>query len=138
MIELCKHVGPNTDVPAGDMGVAAREIGYLFGTYKKIRNEFTGVLTGKKIDWGGSLIREEATGYGCVYFAENMMATRSEGFKGKRVLVSGCGNVASHAIEKSIMQGATVLTCSDETGFIYDPDGIDMEKCQYIKYMRNV
>lgn len=138
MTELSKHIGPNTDVPAGDIGVGGREIGYLFGTYKRLRNEFTGVLTGKKLEWGGSLIREEATGYGTVYFAENMMARKSDGFKGKKVLVSGSGNVSQFAIEKSIEYGATVLTASDSSGYVYDPEGINAEKLQFIKRLKNI
>lgn len=138
MTELCRHIGPNTDVPAGDIGVGGREIGFLFGQYKRIRNEFTGVLTGKGLEWGGSLIREEATGYGTVYFAENMMATKSDGFKGKKVVVSGSGNVSQFAIEKSIEYGAKVLTASDSSGFIYDPEGINTEKLAFIKRLKNI
>ena len=125
MSELFRHIGPNTDVPAGDIGVGAREIGFLFGMYKKLRNEFTGVLTGKGATWGGSLIRPEATGYGNVYFAANMLAEKNESFAGKRVVISGSGNVAQFAAEKCIELGATVLTLSDSGGYIIDEEGID-------------
>ena len=138
MCELFRHIGPNTDVPAGDIGVGAREIGYLFGMYKKLRNEFTGVLTGKGLNWGGSLIRPEATGYGSVYFAAEMIATRNETMKGKTCLVSGSGNVAQYTTEKLIELGATVVTLSDSTGYIYDEKGIDQKKLEYAKVLKNV
>ncbi len=138
MTELFRHIGPNRDVPAGDIGVGGREIGYLFGQYKRLKNEFTGVLTGKGISWGGSLIRPEATGYGNVYFAENMLATRGESIKGKRVVISGSGNVAQYAAEKVIQLGGTVLTLSDSSGYIYDKDGIDEEKLQFVMDLKNV
>src|SRR5436190_5657571 len=128
MTELQRHIGPNTDVPAGDIGVGGREIGFLFGQYKRIRNEFTGVLTGKGIDWGGSLIRPEATGYGAVYFAQEMLSTRDESLEGKVSLVSGSGNVAQYTVEKLVQMGAKPITLSDSGGFIHDPDGIDFEK----------
>ena len=138
MSELFRHIGPNTDVPAGDIGVGAREIGYLFGMYKKLRNEFTGVLTGKGINWGGSLIRPEATGYGSVYFAAEMLATRNETLEGKVCLVSGSGNVAQFTIEKLIQLGARVVTFSDSSGYIFDESGIDEEKLAFIKVLKNV
>jgi glutamate dehydrogenase (NADP+) len=138
MMELFRHIGPHTDVPAGDIGVGAREIGFLFGMYKKLRNEFTGVLTGKSLGWGGSLIRPEATGYGCVYFAAEMLATKNESLKGKTCLVSGAGNVAQYAIEKLIELGAKVVTMSDSSGYIYDEKGIDKEKLTYVKRLKNV
>ncbi|MEC8832866.1 MAG: Glu/Leu/Phe/Val dehydrogenase dimerization domain-containing protein, partial [Bacteroidota bacterium] len=122
MTELCRHIGPNTDVPAGDIGVGAREIGFLFGMYKKIRNEFTGVLTGKGLSWGGSLIRPEATGYGTVYFADSMLKTKGESFEGKNVVISGSGNVAQYAAEKVLQLGGKVLTLSDSGGYIHDKD----------------
>ncbi len=137
MLELNRHIGPNTDVPAGDIGVGAREIGYLFGMYKKIRNEFTGVLTGKGLSWGGSKIRPEATGYGTVYFAENMLKTRNEGFEGKTVVISGSGNVAQYAAEKVIQLGGKVVTLSDSSGYIYDADGIDTNKLEYVMDLKN-
>jgi len=137
MSELFRHIGANTDVPAGDIGVGAREIGYLFGQYKKLKNEFTGVLTGKGIAWGGSLVRPEATGYGNVYFAQNMLNTRGDDIKGKRVLISGSGNVAQYAAEKAIQLGAKVLTMSDSSGFIYDKEGIDKEKLAFIMDLKN-
>jgi glutamate dehydrogenase (NADP+) len=137
MTELCRHIGPNTDVPAGDIGVGAREIGFLFGMYKKIRNEFTGVLTGKGLSWGGSKIRPEATGYGTVYFAQNMLKTRNQDISGKRVVVSGSGNVAQFAAEIVLQLGGQVLTLSDSGGFVYDPDGIDMEKLEYVMDLKN-
>jgi glutamate dehydrogenase (NADP+) len=137
MTELSRHIGPNTDVPAGDIGVGAREIGYLFGQYKRVRNEFTGVLTGKGLDWGGSLIRPEATGYGCVYFAEEMLQTRKERFDGKTALVSGSGNVAQYTVEKLIDLGATALTMSDSSGYIYDEAGIGREKLAWVKALKN-
>lgn len=138
MIELSRHIGHDTDVPAGDIGVGAREVGYLFGMYKKIQNEFTGVLTGKGLSWGGSLIRPEATGYGTVYFAESMMGTRGMDFEGKIITISGSGNVAQYACEKSIQEGAKVVTLSDSSGFIHDPDGIDEEKLAYVMELKNV
>lgn len=137
MSELCRHIGPNTDVPAGDIGVGSREIGYLFGMYKKIRNEFTGVLTGKGLSWGGSRIRPEATGYGTVYFAESMLKTKNESIKGKTVVVSGSGNVAQYAAEKVIQLGGKVVTLSDSGGFIYDKDGIDEEKLAFVMDLKN-
>lgn len=137
MIELCRHIGANTDVPAGDIGVGAREIGYLFGMYKKIRNEFTGVLTGKGLSWGGSLIRPEATGYGTVYFAQSMMNTKKLDFSGKNAVISGSGNVAQYAAEKSIQLGAKVLTLSDSEGYIYDKDGIDEKKLAFVMDLKN-
>ena len=138
MTELCRHIGPNTDVPAGDIGVGGREIGYMFGQYKRIRNEFTGVLTGKGINWGGSLIRPEATGYGTVYFAQNMLATKSQDFNNKTVAISGSGNVAQYACEKATQLGAKVVTLSDSSGYIYDKDGIDAEKLAFIMELKNV
>lgn len=137
MTELQRHIGPDTDVPAGDIGVGGREIGYMFGQYKRIRNEFTGVLTGKGFNWGGSRIRPEATGYGVVYFTAEMLATKNNDFKGKKVLVSGSGNVAQFAIEKATQLGATVLTASDSSGFIYDKEGITAEKLEYLKDLKN-
>jgi glutamate dehydrogenase/leucine dehydrogenase len=137
MIELCKHVGADTDVPAGDIGVGGREIGYMFGQYKRIRNEFTGVLTGKGILWGGSLIRPEATGYGNVYFAQEMLKTRGESFKGKVVTVSGSGNVAQYTVEKVNELGGKCVTLSDSEGFIYDPKGIDNEKLKWAMWLKN-
>lgn len=137
MTELCRHIGPNTDVPAGDIGVGAREIGYLFGMYKKIRNEFTGVLTGKGLSWGGSKIRPEATGYGTVYFAQNMLQTKGQDIAGKDVVVSGSGNVAQYAAEKVLQLGGRVLTLSDSGGFIYDPEGIDMDKLAFVMDLKN-
>ncbi|MAZ55306.1 MAG: NADP-specific glutamate dehydrogenase [Flavobacteriales bacterium] len=138
MIELSRHIGPNTDVPAGDIGVGRREIGYMFGQYKRIRNEFTGVLTGKGVNWGGSLIRPEATGYGTVYFAQNMMASKNIEFKNKVVSISGSGNVAQYACEKAIELGAKVVTLSDSSGFIFDKDGIDIKKLSFIKELKNI
>ncbi|GLU43420.1 NADP-specific glutamate dehydrogenase [Allomuricauda sp. NBRC 101325] len=137
MTELCRHIGPNTDVPAGDIGVGAREIGFLFGMYKKIRNEFTGVLTGKGLSWGGSLIRPEATGYGTVYFADSMLKTKGESFEGKNVVISGSGNVAQYAAEKVLQLGGKVLTMSDSGGYIYDKDGIDAEKLAFVMDLKN-
>ena len=137
MTELCRHIGPVTDVPAGDIGVGGREIGYLFGQYKRIRNEFTGVLTGKGLNWGGSLIRPEATGYGCVYFAQEMLKTRGDSFEGKTVSVSGSGNVAQYATEKVIELGGKVVTLSDSSGSIYDPEGINEEKLQWAMDLKN-
>lgn len=138
MTELCRHIGPNTDVPAGDIGVGAREIGFLFGAYKKIRNEFTGVLTGKGLSWGGSQIRPEATGYGAVYFAQSMLETKGDTIEGKTVVISGSGNVAQFAAEKVLQMGGKVLTLSDSAGYIYDADGIDFEKLAFIKELKNV
>jgi glutamate dehydrogenase (NADP+) len=137
MAELFRHIGPNTDVPAGDIGVGAREIGFLFGMYKKIKNEFTGVLTGKGLSWGGSLIRPEATGYGAVYFAASMLKTKGESFEGKRVVISGSGNVAQFAAEKVLHLGGKVLTVSDSSGYIVDEEGIDEEKLAYIMELKN-
>jgi glutamate dehydrogenase/leucine dehydrogenase len=138
MSELQRHIGPNTDVPAGDIGVGGREIGYMFGQYKRLRNEFTGVLTGKGIDWGGSLIRPEATGYGTVYFADEMLKMRNMDMKGKTVTVSGSGNVAQYAVEKVNMLGGKVVTLSDSNGYIYDADGIDDEKLAFVLDLKNV
>ena len=138
MSELFRHIGPDTDVPAGDIGVGAREIGYLFGMYKKLRNEFTGVLTGKGLNWGGSLIRPEATGYGSVYFAAEMLTTRNDTLEGKTCLVSGSGNVAQFTTEKLIELGAKVVTLSDSSGYIYDESGIDAQKLEYVKVLKNV
>ena len=138
MSELFRHIGPDTDVPAGDIGVGGREIGFMFGMYKKLKNEFSGVLTGKKLGWGGSLIRPEATGYGCVYFCDEMLNTRGQGFAGKTVAVSGSGNVAQFACEKATQLGATVVTLSDSNGTIYDPDGINAEKLAFVMELKNV
>ncbi|QMU63123.1 MAG: NADP-specific glutamate dehydrogenase [Flavobacteriaceae bacterium] len=138
MSELFRHIGPNTDVPAGDIGVGGREIGYMFGMYKKIRNEFTGVLTGKGASWGGSLIRPEATGYGNVYFAENMLKTKGDSFNGKKVVISGSGNVAQYAAEKATQLGAKVITLSDSSGYICDEEGIDAEKLAFVMDLKNV
>jgi len=138
MSELFRHIGPNTDVPAGDIGVGGREIGYLFGQYKRLRNEFTGVLTGKGIEWGGSLIRPEATGYGTVYFAQEMMRMKGEDFSGKTVCISGSGNVAQYAAQKVIELGGKVVSMSDSNGTVYDPDGIDAEKLEFIFDLKNV
>ncbi len=138
MSELFRHIGPNTDVPAGDIGVGGREIGFMFGQYKKLRNEFTGILTGKGLNWGGSLIRPEATGYGAVYFSANMLQTRNETLEGKTCLVSGSGNVAQYAIEKLLDLGAKPVTCSDSGGYIYDEAGIDREKLAFIMELKNV
>ncbi len=138
MTELYRHIGPNTDVPAGDIGVGGREIGYLYGMYKRLKNEFTGVLTGKGMSWGGSLIRPEATGYGTVYFAENMLKTRNDSMQGKTVLVSGSGNVAQYATEKATQLGAKVVTLSDSSGYIHDSDGIDAEKLAFVMELKNV
>ncbi|WP_339707611.1 NADP-specific glutamate dehydrogenase [uncultured Kriegella sp.] len=137
MVELCRHIGPNTDIPAGDIGVGSREIGFLFGMYKKIRNEFTGVLTGKGRSWGGSLIRPEATGYGTVYFAQSMLQTKGQDFSGKTVVISGSGNVAQYAAEKALQLGAKVLTLSDSQGYVYDKDGIDAKKLAYVMDLKN-
>ncbi len=138
MSELFRHIGPNTDVPAGDIGVGGREIGYLFGQYKKLRNEFTGVLTGKGLNWGGSLIRPEATGYGAVYFAAEMLGTKNQTLEGKTCLVSGSGNVAQYTIEKLLELGAKPVTISDSNGYIYDQEGINMEKLNFIMELKNV
>ena len=138
MTELARHIGPDTDVPAGDIGVGGREIGYMFGQYKRLRNEFTGVLTGKGASWGGSLIRPEATGYGDVYFAENMLKTKGDSFEGKTVVVSGSGNVAQYATEKATELGAKVVTMSDSSGYIYDEAGIDAEKLAFVMELKNV
>ncbi len=137
MTELCRHIGPNTDVPAGDIGVGSREIGFLFGMYKKIRNEFTGVLTGKGLSWGGSKIRPEATGYGTVYFAQSMLGTKEENIKDKNVVISGSGNVAQFAAEKVIQLGGKVLTLSDSSGYIHDVDGIDSKKLAFVMDLKN-
>ena len=138
MSELFRHIGANTDVPAGDIGVGGREIGFMFGQYKKLRNEFVGVLTGKGASWGGSLIRPEATGYGDVYFAENMLKTKGDSFAGKTVVVSGSGNVAQYATEKATQLGAKVVTMSDSSGYIYDAEGINAEKLAYVMEIKNV
>ena len=138
MTELQRHVGQDTDVPAGDIGVGSREIGYMFGQYKRLRNEFSGVLTGKGLSWGGSPLRPEATGYGTCYFAQSMLATRGDEFEGKKVAISGSGNVAQYAAEKALQLGAKVVTMSDSNGFVYDPDGIDGEKLAYVMELKNV
>jgi glutamate dehydrogenase (NADP+) len=138
MTELQRHIGPDTDVPAGDIGVGGREIGFMYGQYKRLRNEFTGVLTGKGLNWGGSLIRTEATGYGCVYFAEEMLKTRKQSFKGKTVAISGSGNVAQYAVEKANHLGAKVITLSDSEGYIVDPKGIDADKLNFVLELKNV
>lgn len=138
MTELYRHIGPNTDVPAGDIGVGGREIGFLFGQYKRLANEFTGVLTGKGLNWGGSLIRPEATGYGAVYFASEMLSTRQDSLKGKRCLVSGSGNVAQYTVEKLSQMGARALTLSDSNGYIYDEKGIDAEKLAFVMDLKNL
>jgi glutamate dehydrogenase (NADP+) len=138
MTELYRHIGPNTDVPAGDIGVGGREIGYLFGQYKRLKNEFTGVLTGKGLNWGGSLIRPEATGYGCVYFAQEMLATRGQALAGKVCLVSGSGNVAQYTVEKLLELGAKPVTVSDSNGYIYDEAGIDRAKLAFLMELKNV
>ena len=138
MNELYRHIGPDEDVPAGDIGVGGREVGFLFGQYKKLTHQWSGVLTGKGIQFGGSLIRPEATGCGCVYFLESMLATRNIELRGKKVLISGAGNVAQYAAEKCIQLGAIVLTMSDSDGYIYDPEGIDQEKLEYIKELKNI
>ncbi len=137
MMELWRHIGHRVDIPAGDIGVGAREIGFLFGTFKKLTNEFSGVLTGKGIDWGGSRIRSEATGYGLIYFASNMLAENGNSLQGKTCLVSGSGNVAQYAIEKLLLQGGTATTVSDSSGYIYDPEGISKEKLNFIKDLKN-
>jgi len=138
MTELSKHIGADTDVPAGDIGTGGREIGYMFGQYKRLRNEFVGVLTGKGLNWGGSLIRPEATGYGCVYFTQEMLKTRGESLKGKICAVSGSGNVAQYTVEKLIQLGAKPVTLSDSNGFIYDPKGIDEQKLEFVMELKNV
>jgi len=138
MTELYRHIGPNTDVPAGDIGVGSREIGYLFGQYKRIRNEFTGTLTGKGINWGGSLIRPEATGYGVVYFAEEMLKVHGDSLEGKVCTISGSGNVAQYTIEKLNQLGAKPVSCSDSNGTVYDPDGIDEKKLAFLMDLKNV
>ncbi|MBN3037916.1 MAG: NADP-specific glutamate dehydrogenase [Candidatus Omnitrophica bacterium] len=138
MSELFRHIGPDTDVPAGDIGVGGREIGFLFGQYKRLRNEFTGVLTGKGLNWGGSLIRPEATGYGCVYFAQEMLKTRGETLEGKLCTVSGSGNVAQYTVEKLLELGAKPVTLSDSNGYIYDKHGIDKEKLEFVMELKNV
>ena len=137
MTELFRHIGPNRDIPAGDIGVGGREIGYMFGQYKRLKNEFTGVLTGKGISWGGSMIRPEATGYGAVYFAENMLSTKSDGLQGKIVVISGSGNVAQYAAEKCIQLGAKVMTLSDSSGYVMDSDGIDADKLAFVMDLKN-
>jgi len=138
MTELCRHIGPNTDIPAGDIGVGGREIGYMFGQYKRMRNEFTGVLTGKGLGWGGSLIRPEATGYGNVYFADNMLSVNGDSFKDKTVVISGSGNVAQYSCKKATELGAKVVAMSDSSGYIYDKDGIDSKKLAFIMNLKNV
>ena len=138
MSELCRHIGPNTDVPAGDIGVGGREIGYMFGQYKKIKNANEGILTGKGLTWGGSLIRTEATGYGAVYFAEEMMKTRNDSLKGKTCIISGAGNVGVFAIEKINELGGKVVAMTDSQGMVHDPEGIDSEKLEYLKDLRFV
>ncbi len=138
MTELSRHIGPDTDVPAGDIGVGGREIGFLFGQYKRLRNEFSGVLTGKKLNWGGSLIRPEATGYGAVYFAEEMLKTRKDSIKGKTCVVSGSGNVAQYTVEKLNQLGAKAVTLSDSSGFVHDPKGIDDKKLAFVMELKNV
>ena len=137
MTELSRHIGPDTDVPAGDIGVGGREIGYMFGQYKRIRNEFTGVLTGKGLNWGGSLIRPEATGYGCVYFVDEMLKHANNALDGKSIVISGSGNVAQYATEKATELGGKVVTLSDSSGFIFDPDGIDKEKLEWVIDLKN-
>ena len=137
MTELFRHIGPNRDIPAGDIGVGGREIGYMFGQYKRLKNEFTGVLTGKGISWGGSMIRPEATGYGAVYFAENMLSNKSDGLQGKNIVISGSGNVAQYAAEKCIQLGAKVLTLSDSSGYVMDPEGIDADKLAFVMHLKN-
>ena len=138
MSELFRHIGPNTDVPAGDIGVGGREIGFLFGQYKRLRNEFTGILTGKGLGWGGSLIRPEATGYGCVYFVQEMLKTRKQSLKGKICTVSGSGNVAQYTIEKLLQLGAKPVTLSDSSGTIYDAKGIDQKKLEFVLELKNI
>ncbi len=138
MTELQRHIGPNTDVPAGDIGVGAREIGFLFGQYRRMKNEFSGILTGKALNWGGSLIRPEATGYGAVYFAQEMLKTKKDDIKNKICTVSGSGNVAQYTIEKLNQLGAKAVTLSDSSGMIYDPDGIDEKKLQFVMELKNI
>ena len=138
MTELYRHIGPDTDVPAGDIGVGGREVGFMYGQYKRLCNEFTGTLTGKGLAWGGSPLRPEATGYGTCYFAEAMLATRGDGFKGKTVAISGSGNVAQYAVEKVLQLGGKPVTLSDSNGYIYDPDGIDEDKLQYVFELKNI
>ena len=138
MTELQRHIGPDTDVPAGDIGVGGREIGFMFGQYKRLRNEFTGTLTGKGANWGGCPLRPEATGYGCTYFAQEMLKTRGDSFEGKTVVISGSGNVSQYAVEKVTQLGGKVVTLSDSNGYIYDPDGIDAEKLAYVLELKNV
>ncbi len=138
MTELQRHIGADTDVPAGDIGVGAREVGFMYGQYKRLRNEFTGVLTGKGIGWGGSFIRPEATGYGTCYFADAMLKTQNDSFEGKTVVISGSGNVAQYAVQKATQLGAKVVTMSDSNGYIYDPDGIDADKLAYVMELKNV
>ena len=138
MTELARHIGPNTDVPAGDIGVGSREIGYMYGQYKRLRNEFTGVLTGKGLSYGGSLMRPEATGYGNVYFVKNMLATIGEEITGKKVVISGSGNVAQFSAQKIIQLGGTLLTLSDSSGYIYDPEGIDQDKLAFVQELKNI
>lgn len=138
MTELARHIGPNTDVPAGDIGVGSREIGYMYGQYKRLRNEFTGVLTGKGVSYGGSLMRPEATGYGNVYFVKNMLATIGEEITGKKVVISGSGNVAQFSAQKIIQLGGTLLTLSDSSGYIYDPEGIDQDKLAFVQELKNI
>jgi len=138
MNELYRHIGPNTDVPAGDIGVSGKEVGYMFGQYKKLTNQFTGTITGKGLNSGGSLIRPEATGYGCVYFAEKMLARKNDSIKGKKVIISGSGNVAQFAVEKILDLGGIVLTMSDSSGFIFDKNGIDAKKLEFIKELKNI
>ena len=138
MTELERHIGADTDVPAGDIGVGGREVGYMYGQYKRLRNEFTGTLTGKGLGWGGSPLRPEATGYGTCYFAQAMLATRGESFKGKTVVISGSGNVAQYAVQKTIQLGGKPVTLSDSNGYIHDPDGIDEEKLQYVLELKNI
>ena len=138
MTELCKYIGADTDVPAGDIGTGAREIGYMFGQYKRLRDEFTGTFTGKGIGWGGSAMRPEATGYGTCYFAQEMLATRNDSFKGKTVCISGSGNVAQYACQKATELGAKVVTLSDSSGYIHDPEGISPEKLEYVMELKNI
>jgi len=138
MAELFRHIGPHTDIPAGDIGVGTREIGYLFGMYRKLKNEFSGVLTGKSLNWGGSLVRPEATGYGCVYFAAEMLATRNENLEGKTCLITGSGNVAQFTAEKILHLGGKVVTLSDSSGYIFDEQGIDAEKLEFVKHIKNM
>ena len=138
MTELFRHIGPNRDIPAGDIGVGSREIGYMFGQYKRLKNEFTGVLTGKGVSWGGSLVRPEATGYGVVYFTQEMLESKNDGLKDKKVVISGSGNVAQYTAEKCLQLGAKIYTMSDSSGFIFDKDGIDLEKLKKIMTIKNI